>query len=72
MSDIVIIVVVIGLFFWRTPLRLVFIVVVLLLVQSSITGGAVELEWGGEGSGIGDNHAEHGSEMGEIRTNRGE
>ena len=68
-SDIVIVVVVICLFFWRTPLR---------LVSSSssswyhTTGGAVELEWGGEGSGIGDNHAKHGSEIEEIRIIRGE
>ena len=42
-SDIVIIVVVIGLFFWRTPLRLVFIVVVLLVsraVRLSSSGAA--------------------------------
>ena len=42
-SDIVIIVVVIGIFFWRTPLRLVFIVVVLLVsraVRLSSSGAA--------------------------------
>ena len=40
-SDIVIIVVVIGLFFWRTPLRLVFIVVLLVrAVRLSSSGAA--------------------------------